>query len=264
LNLIILSPLWVNAFAYMVMGRLVYYWLPTRSIWKVKARTMTKWFVWFDVISFFIQAGGGSLLDGDDANLANIGKNVYMGGIGLQQAFLTLFFCIMIKFNIEVRRIGIHRPTSWQTQLYALYAVLLLITTRIIFRLVEFTAGAEGPIPRNESFVYALEAFPMLLAITVFAVFHPGRSLVGPESEFSKMIVEKGKRRWWCCGRRTRTKIDPDVEMNEWPEHAAGSPPDAEPTQSHHHAKHKKHHGRRHSSRRRSDKQALFETTRAV
>jgi hypothetical protein len=154
--LIILSPLWVNAFAYMVMGRLVYYWLPTRSIWKVKARTMTKWFVWFDVISFFIQAGGGSLLDGDDANLANIGKNVCksspslhmdphkakatvsnlllldMGGIGLQQAFLTLFFCIMIKFNIEVRRIGIHRPTSWQTQLYALYAVLLLITVRFL------------------------------------------------------------------------------------------------------------------------------------
>lgn len=53
-----------------------------------------------------------------------------MGGIGLQQAFLTLFLCIMIKFHIEARQIGIHRPTSWRRPLYALYAVLVLITVR--------------------------------------------------------------------------------------------------------------------------------------
>lgn len=53
----------------------------------------------------------------------------------------------------------------------------------------------------------------MVLAIGTFAVFHPGRTLVGPESEFSKLLVEKGGRRWWCCGRRARTKFDLDVEM---------------------------------------------------
>lgn len=80
--LIILSPLWVNAFAFMVMGRVVYFWLPRRSVWKIKARTMTKWFVWLDVITFFVQAGGGSLLDGDDAKLAKIGMNICKSCLG--------------------------------------------------------------------------------------------------------------------------------------------------------------------------------------
>ena len=53
----------------------------------------------------------------------------------------------------------------------------------------------------------------MVLAIGIFAIFHPGRTLVGPEGEFSKLVVQKGRRRWWCCGRRVRTKLDPDVEM---------------------------------------------------
>lgn len=52
----------------------------------------------------------------------------------------------------------------------------------------------------------------MVLAVGIFATFHPGRTLAGPESEFSKLIVQKGQRRWWCCGRRVRTKLDPDFD----------------------------------------------------
>ena len=53
----------------------------------------------------------------------------------------------------------------------------------------------------------------MVLAITIFAIIHPGRTLTGADSEFSKLLVEKGARRWWCCGRRVRTKKDLDFEM---------------------------------------------------
>jgi hypothetical protein len=56
----------------------------------------------------------------------------------------------------------------------------------------------------------------MILAIGMFAIIHTGRSLNEPESEFSKLIVKKGYRRWWCCGRRSRMKIDPDFEMCDW------------------------------------------------
>jgi hypothetical protein len=78
---------------------------------------------------------------------------------------------------------------------------------------VEFSSGVEGYIPSHEGFFYALEATPMILATGMFAIIHPGRSLTEPESEFAKLIVKKGNRRWWCCGRRSRTKIDPDFEM---------------------------------------------------
>lgn len=71
--LILLSPLWVNAFVYMVVGRMIYYWLPSKSIWRLKARTMTSWFVWIDVILFFVQATGGSMIENEDPNSAKLG-----------------------------------------------------------------------------------------------------------------------------------------------------------------------------------------------
>lgn len=62
--LILLSPLWVNAFVYMVVGRIVYFWLPEKRIWGIRATSLTRWFVWFDIIVFLIQATGGMMLTG--------------------------------------------------------------------------------------------------------------------------------------------------------------------------------------------------------
>jgi hypothetical protein len=136
---------------------------------------------------------------------------------------------------------------------------------RIIYRLVEFSSGVEGYIPSHEGFFYALEVTPMILATGMFAFIHPGRSLTEPESEFSKLIVQKGDRNWWCCGRRTRTKIDPDFEMSEWPEDGARGT-DGEETLAHYDIESinelragertLRHHNKRHN-RRQSDRQYL-------
>jgi len=74
--LVILAPLWINAFAYMVMGRLIYYWLPTKSLWGIKARKMTKFFVWLDVGTFFVQLVGGGMLSGDEASQVSLGMKI--------------------------------------------------------------------------------------------------------------------------------------------------------------------------------------------
>lgn len=90
-----------------------------------------------------------------------------------------------------------------------------MITVRIIFRLVEFSSGIYGTIPSHEAYFYILEAVPMLIALGALAAVHPGRLMIGDESEFSKLKVIKGKRRWWCCGLRKTTKIDLDFELPE-------------------------------------------------
>lgn len=71
--MVLLAPLWLNAFVYMVFGRAVYYWLPSKRIGRLKARTMTKCFVWLDVLIFCVQATGGSFLDSTDAKTAKNG-----------------------------------------------------------------------------------------------------------------------------------------------------------------------------------------------
>ena len=59
---------------------------------------------------------------------------------------------------------------------------------RIIFRIAEFAGGVKpsNPIPFNEAYTYALDCFPMMVALLILAVWHPGRFLLGPDSEFDK------------------------------------------------------------------------------
>ena len=67
--------------------------------------------------------------------------------------------------------------------------------TRIIFRIIEFSAGKgtalTNTIKGNEAFLYCLDVLPMILALASFHVYHPGKVLVGPESEFPKQTKEE-------------------------------------------------------------------------
>jgi hypothetical protein len=57
---------------------------------------------------------------------------------------------------------------------------------RNIFRIGEFSGGnsSSNPAVAHEAYSYAFDAFPMMIALIVLAVVHPGRTLVGEDSEF--------------------------------------------------------------------------------
>lgn len=198
----LLAPLWINAYIYMTAGRLIWTYHPDKKVWGFKAISLGKYFVWLDIISFFVQAVGGIMLSpGLDAHAMNIGKNIYMSGVGVQQFFIVLFFALIVRFQIAVQRSqasGAGDPgRKWQWVTYALYAALALITMRIIFRLVEFSAGtdASNPLPYHEKYAMALDAFPMTLASLILAVIHPGIALKGPESEFPNRKEGKSEKK---------------------------------------------------------------------
>ena len=54
----------------------------------------------------------------------------------------------------------------------------------MIYRLAEYSNGVESYAPEHEWLFYVFDAAPMLSALTLLNAFHPGRFLVGPESEF--------------------------------------------------------------------------------
>lgn len=124
-----------------------------------------------------------------------------MTGVGVQQLFILLFFGLIVRFQIEVQRMGGNRAgwlgNRWQWVTYALYAALALITMRIVFRLIEFSAGTgvDNPLPSHEKYALALDAFPMSLAILILAVVHPGLALKGPESEFPSRKERKAEKK---------------------------------------------------------------------
>lgn len=132
--LFLLAPLWINAFVYMTFSRLVYYILPEQKVGGIQALKLAKYFVWFDILSFIVQAVGGVMVSpGSDAKVIQIGIDVYMAGIGLQEAFILFFTFLMVRFHrraIGLEREGIvmNRERKWRFLLFALYTVLLAIT----------------------------------------------------------------------------------------------------------------------------------------
>lgn len=46
---LVLAPLWINAFDYMVLGRMVHYYLPDKQLVGVKAQRFALYFVSLDI-----------------------------------------------------------------------------------------------------------------------------------------------------------------------------------------------------------------------
>ncbi|KAG9242112.1 RTA1 like protein-domain-containing protein [Calycina marina] len=198
--LVLLAPMWINAFLYMVMGRMIYFFVPEQNILGVKAIKIAKIFVWLDVASFITQVAGGTMISPGSSNMM-LGIHIYMGGIGFQEICIIGFMSIAIKFHLKMLEEGRNRklddrPRNWQPLMYVMYVCLVLITIRIIFRLVEFAAGMDptkNPIPFHEAYFLVLDCVPMLICCLLVNCVHPGRILVGENSEFPKSISRKEK-----------------------------------------------------------------------
>lgn len=126
-----------------------------------------------------------------------------MGGVGLQELFILCFTCLALRFHSDMKKIeaeGVNnrRVSSWRPLMLVEYVGLAFISARNIYRLIEFSQGWGSPVAKAEAAFYVLDAAPMLLATFLFNVFHPGRTLVGPDSEFPKK--KKGKKEKKECG----------------------------------------------------------------
>ncbi|KAJ4858028.1 RTA1 like protein domain-containing protein [Trichoderma breve] len=162
---ILLAPLWVNAFAYMTFGRIVYAFHPSKSVLGIPAVTLAAIFVFLDIVSFVIQLiGGGMASPTASAAAQQRALQIYMGGIGFQQCIIVIFLVLCMRFQ-------------WQMDQAALYVALCMITVRIIYRFSEFSSGITkgNALTKYEAYFYLLEATPMMFAILVFNLLHPGR-----------------------------------------------------------------------------------------
>ncbi|KAF5878265.1 putative rta1 domain-containing protein [Botrytis fragariae] len=195
--LILIAPLFTNAFTYMVMGRMIWNYVTDATIWKITAWRFGLYFVILDIVALLIQIYGAASASGDNATSSQIldGLHVYMGGVGIQQFFIFVFLFFAFKFHQTLRdqsRRSCHTPRQAWSLLYALYAVILLITIRIIFRLVEYSQGLKSSIPNHEAFQYSLDSVPMLFALVILNIFHPGRIMADQDSSIPGRKERKG------------------------------------------------------------------------
>jgi len=125
----------INAFVYMTLARLVHFLLPDKKVWGLKATMLTKIFVGLDILSFIVQATGGSMLSGGgpdvDVRIIQIGQQIYTTGVAVQGAFIVIFAGICYTFHMRVRALvgegAIEKHRGVNRIAWTLYAVLALI-----------------------------------------------------------------------------------------------------------------------------------------
>ena len=148
-----------------------------------------------------VQAAGASMASGDDVPRDQVmrGLHIYMGGVGLQQVFIIAFSVLLWRFQQHYKNSAPYSTSTTRLVLqlvYVLYAVLVLITIRIIFRLVEYSQGLDSGIPTKEAYTFVLESLPMFVAVLLLNIVHPGRVMPGSESNLpgrkqrKRMIAE--------------------------------------------------------------------------
>lgn len=127
----------INAFIYMVLGRMIHFTIPSRSLYSISASTLAIMFVSLDFVSFIIQLVGGSWAGPTSPPSRQMqGIHIYMGGIGLQQFFILIFLVLAVKFHSEMlkmEKLSTSAPLTsskrrWRPLLYTLYGTLGLIT----------------------------------------------------------------------------------------------------------------------------------------
>jgi hypothetical protein len=94
---------------------------------------------------------------------------------------------------------------------------------RIVYRLVEFTKGLDPSInalPFHEYYFYALDAFPMMAALLILAVFHPGRFIRGPNSSLrdatrKEKKIKKAEKKEHKQAKKDQKQADKEAEKEQ-------------------------------------------------
>ncbi|KAF6805741.1 rta1 domain protein [Colletotrichum sojae] len=182
-----LAPLWVNAFVYMVAARLIYLEQPEQRVWSISGKKLAKLFVALDIICFLAQGGGTSLMSqaggsGDDSKI-KLGQGIYIFGCVAQLCFMAIFAVLLLTLRRNGKRSGQGWGYTRPILLLELviYIVLVLISIRVIFRLIEFGGGVshDNPLTSNELYGVGFDAVPMIVALYLLNSVPPGRVLRG-------------------------------------------------------------------------------------
>ncbi|KUJ07476.1 uncharacterized protein LY89DRAFT_712005 [Mollisia scopiformis] len=184
--LILVAPLWINGFVYMVLGRMVWNFLPSREVFGIPARRLGVYFVTLDIVAFLVQILGAVSAVGNknDPKSSTNALHIYMVGCGIQQLFILVFCIIAVRVHLELRaQVSSIKKDAAMKMLYVTYAVVLLITIPIIFRLIEYAGGFDHAIPKEEAYMYCLDSLPMFTALVLLNVVHPGYIMPGKESD---------------------------------------------------------------------------------
>jgi RTA1 like protein len=124
---LVLAPLWINAFDYIVLGRLIWFYIPEKQLAGIKATRLAAYFVLMDITSFIIQLAGALVTTNNNSTNTLNGLHVYTAGVCLQEAVILVFFALSLFFFKRLRMVETEKDKSKGVKL-----VILLLTSLIL------------------------------------------------------------------------------------------------------------------------------------
>ncbi|MBE7181293.1 MAG: RTA1 domain-containing protein [Terriglobus roseus] len=188
--LIMTGPPVYAAVNYIVFSRLLYY-VPYLS--PVHPMRVLVTFLGVDVIIEVLIANGVARVanTGNSLHSRQVGEDLLRSALILQAVFFVIFALIGVRFQWACHKKGVLNR-NLKTVLYVMYASCALITTRCVYRIVEYFQGFDGTIYDTEWYFWVFEATIMFLNTLLLNVFHPGRFL--PASSKSFLGVDGAER----------------------------------------------------------------------
>ncbi|KAL4810018.1 hypothetical protein BDV18DRAFT_130126 [Aspergillus unguis] len=170
---------------FFILGRILYY-IPYLS--PMHPGRVFSTFLGFLFFVEVLTANGAALLANIEAteHNQNIGKGLLKAALVLQLAIMVGFVSVAVTFHVKCQRAGV-LTKKLRTVLTVLYCSCVLITTRTVFRTVEYftTAGQHtwddpndvDPIIKNEWIFWLFEVAIMYANTVMLNIFHPMRYL---------------------------------------------------------------------------------------
>ncbi|RHZ61810.1 uncharacterized protein CDV56_107079 [Aspergillus thermomutatus] len=173
---LLLAPALLAASVYMLLGRIILI-LRAESHAMLRKKWLTKVFVTGDVLSFFLQGGGGGIQSSGGLDGMKLGQKIIVAGLLVQILFFGFFIVTASSFDMKLKRYPIPRcfdgQIPWRKHLNILYVTSILILVRSVFRLVEYLQGNDGFLLHHEIYLYIFDAVLIFIAMAVFNLFHP-------------------------------------------------------------------------------------------
>jgi hypothetical protein len=183
--LIVTAPVLISASIYVCLTKLITWAesegtdISSRS--RFLSRKFILWiFISIDVVTTLMQVTGAGLIGGSTSKQkdSTTGNNILLAGLAIQTAAFAIFLVLLtvVTFVICGNRRLIEKMRRAKSPFLAILPIAsVLVFVRTIFRLVETSQGVFGYLSTHEGFFAGLEFAPMVVAVWLLAIWHPGR-----------------------------------------------------------------------------------------
>lgn len=170
---IVVAPVFFAAAIYTVLSLLIN--TTGRRYAPIPPKLILWVFITCDVVATVVQILGAALIGVAESNHKDptTPNNILLAGLAFQAFTFLVFILLFGWFVMRARGVMFKVVSKWFYASFCLAVVLMYL--RVCFRLAETAQGLYGELNTHEVYFGCLEFMPVVVAVWLLAVWHPGR-----------------------------------------------------------------------------------------